>query len=94
MPYDTDERLKNHLDTNQLARERLCLAVLRLDKRFSEVKARHPRGGPDGQRDIDAVFRGEQSAFAAVGFLNQATDSDEHRNRPSTGRQGQNCEGR
>jgi hypothetical protein len=79
--YETDERLKNYLDTNQLARERLCLAVLAIDKRFSQVKPRHPRGGPDEERDIEAVFRGAQSAFAAVGFLNQANDSSEHRKR-------------
>jgi hypothetical protein len=79
MTYETDERLKSYLDTNQLGRERLCLAVLSIDKRFSEVRPRHPRGGPDGKRDIDAVFRGSQPALAAVGFLNQANDSDKHR---------------
>jgi hypothetical protein len=69
------------LDTNQLARERLCLALLSMDKRFSDVRPRHPRGGPDGHRDIGATFRGSQTAFGAVGFLNQANDSDEHRKR-------------
>jgi len=81
MSYETDERLKGRLDTNQLARERLCLAVLSIDKRFTEVKPRHPRGGPDGARDIQAIFRESQVAFAAVGFLSQANDSDEHRRR-------------
>ena len=79
MPFDTDERLKSYLDTNQLARERLCLAVLALDKRFTEVNPRHPRGGPDGGRDIEAVFRQEQRVFGAVGFVNQANDSDEQK---------------
>lgn len=72
----TDERLKSYLDTNQLHREQMCLAVLALDKRFTEVRPRHPRGGPDGGRDIEAVFRGAQSAFGAVGFVNQANDSE------------------
>jgi hypothetical protein len=81
MIYETDERLKSFLDTNQLARERLCLALLSMDKRFSDVRPRHPRGGPDGHRDIGATFRGSETAFGAVGFLNQANDSDEHRKR-------------
>lgn len=79
MPFDTDERLKSCLDTNQLARERLCHAVLALDKRFTEVNPRHPRGGPDGGRDIEAVSRQEQRVFGAVGFVNQANDSDEQK---------------
>ncbi len=77
MTYQTDEKLKSYLDTNQLHREQLALAVLALDKRFSEVRPRHPRGGPDGGRDIEAIFRGEQRAFGAVGFVNQADDSEE-----------------
>ncbi|MGL4231544.1 MAG: hypothetical protein ACRCWJ_09265 [Casimicrobium sp.] len=77
MTYSTDERLKSYLDTNQLARERLALAVLALDKRFSDVRPRHPRGGPDGGRDIEALFCGESLAYGAVGFVNQADDSRE-----------------
>ncbi len=75
MSYQTDERLKSYLDTNQLGREQLCRSVLALDRRFSEVRPRHPRGGPDGGRDIDAVFRQTQRTFCAVGFVNQANDS-------------------
>src|SRR5437879_6074355 len=81
MVYETDERLKSFLDTNQLARERLCLAVLAIDRRFSNVKPRHPRGGPDGSRDIEATFLNSQVAFGAVGFLNQASDSEEQKKR-------------
>lgn len=81
MPYETDERLKGFLDTNQLARERMCLAIIGLDKRFSEVRPRHPRGGPDGGHDLDATFRGGQRAFGAVGFVNQADDSAEKKRR-------------
>lgn len=83
MPYETEERLKGFLDTNQLAREQMCLAILGLDKRFSEVRPRHPRGGPDGGRDLDAMFRGTQRAFGAVGFVNQADDSAEKKKRAS-----------
>ncbi|MBO2615338.1 hypothetical protein [Shewanella algae] len=79
MSYQTDERLKSYLDTNQLHREQMCRAVLANDKRFSDVRPRHPRGGPDGGRDIQAVYRDEQTAFGAVGFVNQGNDSDEQK---------------
>jgi hypothetical protein len=79
MPYQTDGRLKGYLDTNLLYREQLCLSVSAIDKRFSDVRPRRPRGGPDGARDIDAVYQGVQRVFGAVGFVNQANDSDEHK---------------
>lgn len=79
MGYETDERLKCYLDTNQLHREQMCLAVLALDKRFAEVRPRHPRGGPDGGRDIEAKYRGELLTYGAVGFVNQAADTEEKR---------------
>lgn len=75
MSYETDERIKNFLDTNQLARERMCRDILAIDKQFSDVKPRHPRGGADGGRDIQAIYRGEQIVFGAIGFMNQANDS-------------------
>lgn len=77
MSYLTDERLKGYLDTNQLHREQLCLSLLALDNRFTNVRPRHPRGGPDGGRDIEALFRTSELAFGAVGFVNQAADVDE-----------------
>lgn len=77
MAYETDERLKGYLDTNQLHREQLCLAVLALDKRFTSVRPRHPRGGPDGGRDLEALFRSKELAYGAVGFVNQAADVEE-----------------
>jgi hypothetical protein len=83
MPYETDERLKSYLDTNQLYREQMCLAVMAIDKRFSNVRPRHPRGGPDGGRDIEGIFNGVQRVFGAVGFINQASDSDAQRNKSS-----------
>lgn len=79
MPYQTDERLKSYLDTNQLHREQLCRSVLATDKRFSDVRPRHPRGGPDRGRDIQAIYREDQIAFGAVGFVNQANDSEEQK---------------
>lgn len=72
----TDERLKSWLDTNQLDRERLCQAVLSIDKRFSNVKPRQPRGGPDGGRDLDAKYENVRLAFGAIGFQNSVNDSD------------------
>lgn len=45
MAYVTDEQLKGYLDTNQLHREQMCLSILALDKRFTNVRPRHPRGG-------------------------------------------------
>lgn len=79
MPYETDERLKGYLDTNQLGREQLCRSVLALDRRFSKVTPRHPRGGPDGGHDIQAMYQDEQLAYGAVGFVNQANDSEEQK---------------
>jgi len=81
MTYQTDERLKSYLDTNQLHREQMCLAVLAIDKRFSDVRPRHPRGGPDGGRDIEAIFNGVQRTYAASGFVNQANDSGDHKKK-------------
>jgi hypothetical protein len=81
MTYNTDERLKGYLDTNQLERERLCLAVLGADRRYSDVRPRHPRGGPDGGRDIEATYQKQQHVFGAVGFINQANDSAEHKRK-------------
>lgn len=79
MPYQTDERLKSYLDTNQLHREQMCRALLSIDKRFVDVRPRHPHGGPDGGRDIEATFRKEQRAYGAVGFVNQANDSNKQK---------------
>ncbi|ESZ64754.1 hypothetical protein [Mesorhizobium sp. L103C131B0] len=81
MTFGTDERLKSYLDTNQLQRERMCTAVLALDKRFTNVRPRHPRGGPDGGRDIEAILSGEQKTFGAIGFVNQANDSTDHKKK-------------
>jgi hypothetical protein len=55
----------------------MCRAILALDRRFSDVRPRHPRGGPDGGRDLEALYNSQQVAFGAIGFVNQANDSDE-----------------
>lgn len=81
LPYQTDERLKSYLDTNQLHREQMCLAVLASDKRFTDIRPRHPRGGPDGGRDIEATYRDNLKVFGAVGFINQANDSDDQKKK-------------
>lgn len=59
----------------------MCRAVLASDKRFTDVRPRHPRGGPDGGRDIEAIYREDQKVFGAIGFVNQANDSDEQKKK-------------
>jgi len=68
-----------HLDGNQLARERMCIALLQLDQRFSGVEPRRPKGGPDGGRDIQARYEADQVVYGAVGFKNTANDSPEQK---------------
>ena len=53
------------------------MAVLALDRRYSDVQPRRPKGGPDGSRDIEAVYNGAVRTWAAVGFRNQVSDSPE-----------------
>nr|WP_321444596.1 hypothetical protein [uncultured Cohaesibacter sp.] len=75
---ETDRRLKDHLNTNQAARERMCLEILSVQEDYSDVEPRHPKGGPDGSRDIQAKFK-DDLCFGAVGFVNDASDAEEHR---------------
>lgn len=79
MATDTDIKLRSALDTNQRDREQMCRAILALDRRYSEVRPRHPHGGPDGGRDIEAVLDGDRLAYGAVGFANGANDSSEQK---------------
>jgi hypothetical protein len=79
MSTDTDIRLRSKLDANQRDREQMCRFILALDPHYSDVRSRHPAGGPDGGRDIEAIFDGERVAFGAVGFKNGANDSDEQK---------------
>jgi hypothetical protein len=71
----TDERLRMWLDGNQPQRERLCLAILGLDRRYTQVMPRRPNGGPDGGRDIEALFEGRAKIWGGVGFRNNVRDS-------------------
>ena len=75
VPSLTEERLRSWLDGNQPSRERMCLALLALDRRYSSVKPRRPKGGPDGGRDIEALLDGQHVIYGAVGFRNSAGDS-------------------
>ncbi len=70
----TDERLRHALNSDQPSRERLCMAILALDRNYSEIRPRRPEGGPDGGRDIECL-RGPDLCFGAVGFLNNVSDS-------------------
>ena len=75
----TEERLRTWLDGNQPARERMCLQILALDRRYTGVKPRQPKGGPDGGYDLEATFQGTQRAVGGIGFRNSASDDDDDR---------------
>ena len=78
-PKLTEERLRNHLDSNQVMRERMCLALLPLLGPYTHEKPRRPKGGPDGGRDIEAIFQGEIPVWGAVGFKNGGGRDDSAR---------------
>ncbi len=69
-PRLTEERLRHHLDGNQPMRERMCLALLPLLGPYTREQPRRPKGGPDGGRDIEAVYQGQIVVWGAVGFKN------------------------
>jgi hypothetical protein len=71
---DTDERLRTRLNTDQPGRERLCAAILAMDRSYSHVTPQRPEGGPDGGRDIEAIRDGIE-VWGAVGFQNSVSDS-------------------
>jgi hypothetical protein len=75
---DVEERLR-HRPQGSKEQERMCADLLSLDKRFSNVHPRNPKGGPDQGRDIEAVFEGRGLAFGAVGFIDGALDTQQHR---------------
>ena len=78
---ETDRQLKDKLNTNQAMRERMCLELLQTQTNFTEIRPRLPKGGPDGGRDIEGLHKGMQRTFGAVGFINDATDTQEHRRK-------------
>src|SRR5580765_3112461 len=69
-PRLTEERLRYHLDSNQVMRERMCLALLPLLGPYTREQPRRPKGGPDGGRDIEALYQGQILIWGAVGFKN------------------------
>lgn len=75
----TDERLKSHLNSRQPDRERMCLAILSLDRSYTHIEPRRPEGGPDGGCDLQCIFKHRVKCFGAVGFKNNANDSNEQR---------------
>ncbi|HEU4326926.1 MAG TPA: hypothetical protein VFS21_27550 [Roseiflexaceae bacterium] len=74
-PQLTEERLRSWLDSNQVQQERLCTALLALNRSYTHVRPRRPKGGPDGGRDIEARYEGLEDAWGAVGFRNSVKDS-------------------
>lgn len=73
----TEERLRGWLDSNQVQRERLCAQLLPILGPYSHVEPRRPKGGPDGARDLQAVFNDQFVIWAGVGFRNSAKDDKE-----------------
>ena len=69
----TEERLRTWT-LAQADRERMCVGILGGDPRFTDVKPRRPKGGPDGSRDIVALYNGRE-VWGAVGFRNSVSDS-------------------
>jgi hypothetical protein len=78
-PRLTEERLRHHLDSNQVMRERLCLAILPLLGAYTRERPRRPKGGPDGGRDIEAVYEGSVMVWGGVGFRNGGGNDDDAR---------------
>jgi hypothetical protein len=78
IPRTTDERLRFALNSDQPSRERLCVAILSLDRNYSNIEPRRPEGGPDGGRDIQCK-RGPDECYGAVGFINSVSDSTKNK---------------
>ncbi len=83
-PRLTEERLRYHLDSNQVMRERLCLALMPLIGPYTRERPRRPKGGPDGGRDIEAIHEGSTVAWGAVGFRNGGGNDEQARREAST----------
>lgn len=76
----TEERLRNHLDSDQAMRERMCLALLPILGSYTHEQPRRPKGGPDGGRDLEAIFQGTILVWGAVGFKNGGGRDEATRN--------------
>ena len=75
----TEERLRTYLDANQVMRERMCLALLPLLGPYTREQPRRPKGGPDGARDLEAIFDARIPVWGAVGFRNGGGNDNEAR---------------
>ena len=81
---ETNRQLKDKLNSSQAMRERMCIDLLSTEPHFTEVKPRLPQGGPDGGRDIEALYKANLQVVGAVGFVNDASNTNEHRNQART----------
>ena len=57
----------------------MCLELLQTQADFTDIRPRLPKGGPDGGRDIEAIYKGSKRVLGAIGFVNDANDSEQHR---------------
>ena len=78
---ETDRALKDKLNGNQAEQERMCLELLQTVPKFENVRPRLPKGGPDGGRDLQAEYEDGKRVFGAVGFVQDASTTKEHRTR-------------
>ena len=67
--------MRTWLDS-QAQRERLCAHLLPLLGPYSNVEPRRPKGGPDGARDLQAVYNNQIPVWGAVGFRSNANDGN------------------
>jgi hypothetical protein len=81
MPDKTDRALKDGLNGNSLARERLIIDLLNLEPQYSRLEPRRPEGGPDGGRDIQGIHQEIEVVWGAIGFVNNASDTNAERNQ-------------
>jgi hypothetical protein len=78
-PRRTEERLRNYLDTRQPDREGMCLALLPTFGPYTCATPRRPKGGPDGGRDIEAMYDGNVTTWCGIGFRNGGGSDKEAR---------------
>ena len=57
----------------------MCLALLPLLGPYTREQPRRPKGGPDGGRDIEAIYQGTTLVWGAVGFRNGGSADDSAR---------------
>jgi hypothetical protein len=57
----------------------MCLALLPILGPYTREQPRRPKGGPDGGRDIEAIYQGATLVWGAVGFRNGGGADDSAR---------------